>query len=176
MKSILFLFSVLTFFSYSFGQQPLQIRKGRINTTNGELIKFSNLHEEGGKISFTKPGQTGEYSLNLDDVLKIDKKSGDHTLQFALIMGASGLLGGIIGYKISEASLQPGYAIDKKASTRNVVILTGISAFAGAIWGANLPKYETAYENPKYSSLLLRNLKVHLAFGNTQQIGIIYKF
>ncbi len=49
--------------------------------------------------------------MKSDEVLKIDQKSGDHALEFGMIMYASELLGSFIVYKISESSLEPGYTI-----------------------------------------------------------------
>ena len=176
MKLILLWLSLVTVSYNISGQQVLTVKKGRINTTTGQLIKFNNLKETGDEFLFNKPSVTGDYKLQSDEVLKIDQKTGDHALEFGLIMGASGLLGGFIGYKISESTLESGYSIDRQATTRNIMILTGISALAGVIWGANVPKYSTVYENPKYSSIFPKNIKLIMSMGETRQLGIKYTF
>jgi hypothetical protein len=160
-----------------FAQTPLELKKGRINTTNGVLIKFSSLKQTDDGFRYYLSGSKVEKIIATDNVLKIEKKSGNQAVLFGVILGASGLLGSFLGTKMAEKNLESqGMTVDKNVQSTTIIALTGVSALIGVIWGANTPKYSKVYENPKYSGLFHQRLQFYCTMHRTTQIGFIYHF
>jgi len=176
MKASLLLIFIL-FSSSIYCQEMLQLKSGRLNTSEGDITKFKTLTQTTDGFSFYNIKTQSEQSLATDKVLRIEKKSGNNALLFGIAMGASGFLGAFLGTEIAESNAQnQGLTIDKNKQTTTVVVLTGVSAIIGAIWGANTPKYSKVYQNPKYSKLNFNRFHLFYSYSNTSQIGFIYKF
>jgi len=130
------------------GQYDLNLKNGRINTINGERIKIKNLVFENDKFKYNINQSSVVNYTNLDNIVKVEKKSGSHALEFGLGLGAAGLLGSVLG----SARLSSG---DQRSSY--IISYTSVCAIVGLIWGSTQAKYKTVYVNPQYGLLNIKS-------------------
>ena len=160
-----------------YSQESLQLKKGILNTTDGRLIKFSSLQQNGSEFQYSTKGSKLLQTFDQNDILSISKKDGDNTVLYALALGASGCLGAILGVNNAQRDLEAqNMTVDKESKKDIVLGLTVISTLAGAIWGASTPKYSKVYENPDYATRFIDHLDFSVSVGNETQLCIRYKF
>lgn len=145
-------FSILiSVLSNLYSQGDLDLKYGRINTTNGEKIKVKNLVFENNQFRYYNNKNSAVNYMNLGNILKIEKKQGSHALEFGLGLGASVLLGGIIGTSSSY------YRENQQLKTNYLISVTSIGLAVGIIWGLTQGKYKTVYTNPQYGLLNIKS-------------------
>jgi hypothetical protein len=127
-------------------QDSLKIKHGRINTISGEKIKINNLTFENNQFRYNDNKSSAANIMSLDNVIKIEKKQGNHALVFGLGLGAAGLIGGVLG------TLNPYYDYGNRRMNF-IISYTSVCAIAGVIWGSTQAKYKTVFVNPKYGSI-----------------------
>ncbi|MBN1821353.1 MAG: hypothetical protein JW833_11580 [Prolixibacteraceae bacterium] len=128
-------------------------------------------------FTFTEPGSNVNRNINMDQILSISKKTGDHMVLYGLAMGASGCLGAVLGASLAESDANSmGMTVDQDSKKNTILILTGISTLAGAIWGAATPKYSKVYENPQYAERFIDRFNVGISIGKETQLCLRYNF
>lgn len=135
------------FLNNLYSQNDLNLKFGRINTTNGEKIKVKNLTFEDNQFKYKSYQKPDIEYMNLDNILKVEQKQGSHALEFGLGLGVAALLGGLIGtsnrYYRENPDIKRTYLISVSAAGLGI----------GIVWGLTQPKYKTVYINPKYGQL-----------------------
>ena len=177
-NSIFALLCILCLISSNvFSQNALELKKGIINKTDGTIIKFNSLKQNGTEFIIEEKGSVVVHKFNQNEILSISKKDGDNTVFFGLLIGASGCLGAILGANSAQRDLEnQGMTVDPNSKRNIVLTLTGISTAAGVIWGALTPKYAKVYENPNYANRFINHLNLSLCMEEKFQMGIQYKF
>ncbi len=160
MKRTLCLFAALmgliVFSNAQSSELPNTIEKGQLTTTDGQKISFTNLIADPEKYSY-KNTKTGQNQIMLTDrVLSIEQQAGTEAGKWALITGAAGLLGSILG--VLEATGDASYygaEVDKSKIVPIVLGITAGSALIGVAIGSGKKKYKTIFSNPKYDTTYL---------------------
>lgn len=132
------------------GSLSLQVKKGRIFTADGYKITFTSLTGNSDNFSFKKSEANAFTELSTAKVLRIQQETGNEAGKWAAIVGASGLVGSLLGVAQANRELS-GLGVEKNnsATVPIVVGLTALSAGIGALIGMNKKKYRTVWENPK---------------------------
>ena len=162
-------FSVIfTITGYS---QELQVPKGKIYTTDGREILFSNLEQKENEFSFIY--EYNKTTIPNNKIAQIDKEIGNEAGKWALYLGLSGLLGSALG--VAQASAETGYS-NSSANTTIILGLTGLSAGIGALIGYGKKKYETVYTNPNYEmGKFFKNSRLDLSIGNANSFVFTFR-
>lgn len=171
MKALFTIAFLMLFALGSFGQQLLSVKKGLINTTDGRQFKFTNLRQGKNQFIYTNAVSKEQGSIDINKVLRVDQKVGDNALLYGVSLGAAGFLGALLG-----TELNPNYSNNKEQKWDDILSLTAISALAGVIWGATVPKYKTVYRKSKQAGIFKNKLKVSLSLSEAKQIYLTYNF
>lgn len=171
MKTLFTIAFLMLFVSSSMCQQMLSVKKGLINTTKGRQIKVSNLRQDENQFIYTNAISKEINSIDINEVLRVDQKVGDNALLYGISLGAAGFLGALLG-----TELNPNYSNNKEQKWDDILSLTTISALAGVIWGATVPKYKTVYRKSKQAGIFKNKLKVSLSLSEAKQIYLTYNF
>jgi|GEM_PF-3536787 len=122
-------------------QMPNQLEKGRISDANGKQTEFVSLTlmDDHYQVKTKKDMHT----LPVTDVLRIEKQTGNEALLWGAGIGASALIGSLLGVKSAENST--GIEADSDSKTAIVAGLTGLGVAIGVLVGSKQKKYETVY-------------------------------
>jgi hypothetical protein len=139
------LIAIFTFFTIKGFSQELQVAKGKIYTSDGREILFTNLVQSEINVSY----ENGMYinTLTNDQVAQIDKEIGNEAGKWALYLGVSGLIGSALG--VAQSKAETGLS-NSSLNTQVILGITGVFTGIGALIGYGKKKYETIYTNPKY--------------------------
>ena len=122
-------------------QMPSQLDKGRISDADGKQTEFVSLTLTDNIYQVeTKKDQ---FQLPADQVLRIEKQTGNEALLWGASLGAAALLGSILGVNSAENST--GVEADSDSKTAIVAGLTGLGVAIGVLVGSKQKKYETVY-------------------------------
>lgn len=169
---VLFTIAILLLFVLgSMGQQMLSVKKGLINTTKGRQIKVTNLRQVENQFIYTNTLSKEINSIDINEVLRIDKKVGNNAVLYGVGLGAAGFLGALLG-----ASMNPNYSNNKEQKWDDTLSLTTISALVGVIWGATVHKYKTVYRKSRQAEIFKNKLKVSLRLSEVKQVHLTYRF
>lgn len=164
------LIAISILINYSCYGQNINIAKGKIYTTDGREIRFSNLEQKENDVSFLH--EYNRITLPNDQIAQIDRETGNEAGKWALYLGLSGLLGSALG--VAQASAETGYS-NSSLNTTLIVGLTGLCAGIGALIGYGKKKYETVYTNPKYGfGDFLKNSRFDISLG--QKKSVVFSF
>jgi len=132
--------------------QTSSIPKGRIFTTDGQKILFTNLTI--GETSHSYQGKDGGNfrEIPADKVVRIEKQIGSEAGKWAMWLGLSGLVGsslGVLQAHVNNDAL--GIETSNSSDAPIIIGLTVASAGIGAAIGSGEKVYETVYTNPLYA-------------------------
>ena len=160
--------------SENFSNENQKEFKGRFSQTNGFGVKFEKGKIVDNKFIFKDSEENKYKSIGLDEVGIIEKQTGSYAVPGGILMGASGLLGSLLG--LANAQSDPFVEVDKDSANKAIVGLTIGSALVGLLIGSGVKKYKKVYENDKFKLSQLQ-LKVSWSNGNTPNlVGFKYSF
>lgn len=132
----------------SFCQVTQNIEKGRISTADGQQIEFQNLSLNEGSYRFENKKSRSDQSVPEDQVLRIERQTGNEALMWGGALGGAALVGSLLGVKRAEST--SGFEADSESKTAIVAGLTGLGVAIGILVGSKQKKYETVYSNTEY--------------------------
>ncbi|MFK7772369.1 MAG: hypothetical protein AB8F94_09520 [Saprospiraceae bacterium] len=141
----LILFATLLFFPNPLNAQDqgklVTLKKGKIFTTDGNLIGFQMLRQTDEKFFYQNI--KGEFiGISKSDVTLIQKQNSSYAFRYGLTSGASAIFGYFIGSAVSNRQLS-------QKTKRNGLILSSIcGTLFGVIYGSTKKKYSTVYQSP----------------------------
>ena len=136
------------------------IKKGRLFTKDGIEKKFKSLTMQNDNVNVFFDKAAKSILLSEEEIIKIEEVAGNQALLWGGVLGASSLLGSIIG--VAQAEAQYG---DTGDNSGIIIGLTAAGTLVGALVGLNIKKYKTVYENPSYVQSSVR-LKLNTTIPN----------
>ncbi len=122
-------------------QMPDKLEKGRISDADGKQTEFTSLTLVDNYYQVqTKKDQ---FQVPVDQVLRIEKQTGNEALLWGASLGAASLIGSLLGVKRAENTT--GVEADSDSKTAIVAGLTGLGVAIGVLVGSKQKKYQTVY-------------------------------
>ncbi|MCK6691833.1 MAG: hypothetical protein L6Q97_06985, partial [Thermoanaerobaculia bacterium] len=141
----------------------------------GQKIRFTKLIPDTDKYTYKNAETSQSQTIPADNVLRIEEQTGTEAGKWALIMGASGLLGSVLG--VLSVKNNPNLEIDDSKIAPVVIGLTAASALIGLAIGAGKKKYKTVYTNSKYdTSYRVAPLRINLTCSPKQGVGVALRY
>lgn len=141
MKSLNLLFLLFTTICSIWGQMPESLEKGRLFTSDGSSLEFRSLRLQGDH--YDVDGKKQSLSIATQDVLKIEKQTGNEALLWGAAFGGAALVGSLLG--VNSAENTTGIEADSDSKAAIVIGLTGLGVAIGVLVGTNQKKYQTVY-------------------------------
>lgn len=159
-------------------ETPTSIGKGRILTTDGEKIKFTNFNFGSDAHNFQNPSTGKWQTIPAANVIGVQQQSGNEAGKWALWLGLSGLVGSTLGVLSAQNDAESlGVDTDQVNFAPIVIGITAGSALIGAAIGAGKKKYKTAYTNPKYETTSVpQPVRIGLTCSSHQGLGVGVQF
>lgn len=124
---------------------PSIIQKGRILTTEGYEILFTNLSIESGNYQYQTTKSPDFLPIEESQIIKIETQNGSEAMKWAAGTGGAVLVLGFL------RTSNPRYNLVENETKTTLVIGTAVaSALVGGLIGSSKKKYKTVYENPRY--------------------------
>jgi len=145
------------------------LKKGKIFTTDGNLIGFQMLRQTDDKFFYQNI--TGEFiGIPKSEINLIKKQNGSHAFRFGLTSGASAIFGYFIGSAVSNKQ------VSVKTKKNGFIISALSGTLFGLIYGSTKKKYSTIYksDSPKQT---FGQLKLEVTSPNEiSSLGLVYSF
>jgi len=157
---------------------PPVVAKGRIMTTDGHKIIFTNLTTGSDSHTYTTPESGKSQTIPAGNVMSIEQQTGTEAGKWGLWLGVSGLVGSLLGVASakSDADLY-GVETDDSKIVPIVAGITAASALIGVAIGSGKKKYKTLYSNPKYGNTPVSNpLRIGFTCSPKEGIGVGFQF
>ncbi len=178
MKRLIFLLAVIavsiTLSNAQTNELPSIVGKGRIMTTDGHKIVFTNLTTGIDNHSYKTSDDSKSQTIPAENVMSIEQQTGTEAGKWGLWLGVSGLVGSLLGVLSAKTDADL-YGVETD-DTKIVPIVAGItaaSALIGVAIGSGKKKYKTIYTNPKYvNSSILGSVRIGVSCSRKQGIGL----